>query len=114
MTDHYHIEPNDELVQIGDRLMRDVEVLISDEEFERIRTGYMCLKCFQRFETAWPKVCTMPVCLYPVAEQQSMDLARLYTGRLEQVQESKEDRDERGREHYRKQGIWIPESATVG
>lgn len=98
-------DTNDTVVQIGDREVRDVDPIIPDEMFERIRQGYMCIRCFQPFEAAFPEECTMPVCRFPVRKEQSLELLRLYAGVDKSVTEDPfEDEYERAE----KKGIWVP------
>lgn len=59
------IEPAPEVVLIGDRLVQEEEVILSDpQDFERLRLGYVCPQCFEPFEYAYPESCN--VCSYPV------------------------------------------------
>lgn len=100
------VETSDEVVTIGGREYRDVHLTVKPEWIEMIRTGYMCVVCFQSFESAWPKNCTMPVCQFPVAEHQAEVFARLYKGddsydRWEPTPSETEAR-------AAKSGIWVP------
>lgn len=113
MSNEVWFETNDDLLHLGgDRWVRDVDVTISEEDLERIRQGYMCLKCFQRFEHAFPEVCTFPLCDFRVRERQIEELGRIYAGVLEQAEEmyDQDALDEQAREHYRSKGIWLPGS----
>lgn len=54
------IGPSDSVSTLGDdRVFHDPEILISDESWERIKTGYLCL-CGEPHERPWPATC--PVC----------------------------------------------------
>lgn len=101
-------EPNDFVVQIGDREVRDEDVIISEEMFEQIRQGYMCIKCFQPFESAFPEECTMPVCKFPVRREQSFELLRMYAGHDAEVGCDPFERDDDPEERAREKGIWLP------
>lgn len=59
------IEPAAGVTLLGDRLVQDEEVILSDpEDFERLRLGYVCPQCFEPFENPFPETCN--VCSYPV------------------------------------------------
>ena len=100
------VETSDEVVTIGNREYRDVHLTIKPEWIDLIRNGYMCVVCFERFETAWPKRCTMSICQFPVAEHQAEVFARLYKGQdtWERWEPSPSEVEERAS----KSGIWVP------
>lgn len=101
-------ETNDYLVRIGDREVRDEDVIISEEMFEKIRQGYMCIKCFQAFESAWPEECSMPVCRFPVRAEQSLEILRLYAGHDDEVGRDPFEEDDDPERRLRERGVWIP------
>ena len=51
------------------RQLGDVVLVLSEEDKERIRHGYVCAKCFEPFEHAWPERC--PVCGAPIRTKQA-------------------------------------------
>lgn len=54
-------ESSVDTMRIGDREYRDYEVILSNhEDWERIRTGYVCIQCYEPHETPFPAAC--PVC----------------------------------------------------
>lgn len=68
-----------ELVQLNDgRVMRAAEVVFAAETIERMRQGYMCAKCLEPFEQAWPEHC--PVCGAPVKGEQAEFFAKEFGG----------------------------------
>lgn len=101
-------EPNDTVVRIGGREVRDSDLIVSVEMFERIRQGYMCIRCFQPFEAAFPEVCTMPVCGFPVRKEQALELLRLYGGHDSEVGRDPFEEPDRERERWERKGIWVP------
>jgi hypothetical protein len=60
------------------RVQRAAQLTISDDSFQRIRTGHMCAKCFEPFEAAWPERC--PVCGAPIRSDQAEYFAQEYGG----------------------------------
>jgi hypothetical protein len=50
------------------RVQGGVRITMSEETVERMRLGYMCVKCFEPFEQAWPERCH--VCGAPIASRQ--------------------------------------------
>lgn len=60
------------------RMMPGLNVAMCDEDVDRTRLGFKCIRCFEPFETAWPKTCG--VCGYPVATHQAEQFARVYEG----------------------------------
>lgn len=53
------IESSTDTMKIGDRVYRDYEYLITRDDWERIRTGYVCIQCFEPHEQAFPKQCSV-------------------------------------------------------
>lgn len=72
------IEPGDEVVQVGDRLLRSTKLVFDRESTQRIRHGYACAKCLAVFERAWPEQC--PECGAPVRARQLEYFEREYGG----------------------------------
>ena len=60
------------------RVQGEVEIAFDPETIERMRAGYMCVKCLEPFEHSWPERC--PVCGSPVREKQAEHFAREYAG----------------------------------
>lgn len=58
------------------RVQGQVRIAVDDETAERIRTGYMCAKCLEPFEFAWPVRCN--VCGAPIRERQAEYLAQQF------------------------------------
>lgn len=51
---------------------------LDDEQVERLRLGYVCAKCFEPFEHAWPVRCN--ACGAPVRREQAAYFAREFGG----------------------------------
>jgi hypothetical protein len=60
------------------RMMHGLNVAMTDEGVERMRQGYKCIRCWEPFESPWPKHCN--VCNFPVGEHQAEHFARAYKG----------------------------------
>lgn len=52
--------------------------LEDEDDFGRMRAGYICARCFEDLDTAFPDEC--PVCHFPMAEQQARLIAERYQG----------------------------------
>jgi hypothetical protein len=51
---------------------------LKPEDISRMRAGYVCAKCFEPFERAWPERCNF--CGAPVRTEQAAYFAREYGG----------------------------------
>jgi len=60
------------------RVQGQVILNLAYETVERIRSGYMCVKCLEPFPIAWPKLC--PVCGCRVRTEQAAYFAREFGG----------------------------------
>ena len=60
------------------RVFRQPVFVLKPEDVDRLRAGYVCIKCFQTFEQAWPELC--PVCGCHVRRDQAAYFAREYGG----------------------------------
>jgi hypothetical protein len=56
------------------RQLGDAMLILSEEDHDRIRQGYVCIKCLEPFEQAWPEHC--PVCGCPVRSGQAAFFAQ--------------------------------------
>lgn len=73
------LEPTDQVVTLPDgREMALVAPVLSAEDAERARQGYICLKCFEPFERPWPEKCH--VCGAPIRREQAAYFAREFGG----------------------------------
>lgn len=70
------IEPQaDQGIWLPDgRVQGGVSLILSADDVERIRTGYVCAKCFEPHEQAWPERCQL--CGAPMRELQADYVAR--------------------------------------
>jgi hypothetical protein len=62
------------------RITRDARVMISKEEFRQIATGYMCARCYEPLEEAYPDLCPMPGCGFEIKKYQAEYLERHFQG----------------------------------
>jgi hypothetical protein len=94
------IGDNNDIVEIGGRWMRDVDLSLDPEWVERIRTGYMCIECFEPAEHAWPDRCRM--CGFRIEGDQAAEYARRYLGN---------DGAQATYDRLRRLGVYLPGSA---
>lgn len=71
-----HIEAHPtQVIDLSDgRQLGDAVIVLSEEDKERMRLGYVCVKCFEPFERAWPERC--PVCGAPIRKEQAAFFAQ--------------------------------------
>ena len=75
------IEPTDQGLWLPDgRHLAGVQLSLSPIDIERMRAGYVCAKCFEPFEQAWPERCH--VCGAPIRTAQAEYFAREYAGEI--------------------------------
>jgi hypothetical protein len=60
------------------RVLGGVSLTLASGDVERVRAGYVCAKCLEPFEQAWPERCH--VCGAPVRREQASFFAREYGG----------------------------------
>jgi hypothetical protein len=68
------------------RQFQDCTITLTPEAAERMWQGYMCARCLEPFEEAYPETCI--VCKFPVKELQRKLLERDFKGRDPTVVES--------------------------
>lgn len=56
------------------RVHRQAVLALRPEDIDRMRAGYVCVKCLEPFEQAWPERC--PVCGAPIRREQAAYFAR--------------------------------------
>lgn len=112
MRPQAEFDTNDMLVHLGgDRWVRDNDPIFDEETVERIRQGYICIKCFQRFDHAFPERCPFPLCGFPVRAEQSLEFLRMYRGKADLWEHGQEEPVE---ERLRRNGIFVPGGRAVG
>jgi hypothetical protein len=80
----------DTIVRLADgREFVDVTMALHAEDVERIRTGYVCIRCLEPQETPFPEVCgsTLPDgetrwCNFPMRERQAAEFEQMYKGEV--------------------------------
>jgi hypothetical protein len=53
---------------------------LQKEVVERIRNGYVCIKCLEAYANAFPDECS--VCKFPMREQQTAEFAKDFRGNI--------------------------------
>lgn len=99
---------------------KDVVVHYSPEDTARILAGYLCLRCQEPQERAFPAVCSFPHCEYPIADRQLYDFAKEFKGNVhlgaaadtdEEIERMREDRART--KHVPGSTIVVPSGARV-
>lgn len=73
------IEEEEQGIWLPDgRVQGAVRLIVSEDTLERMRSGYLCLKCLEPFEHAWPERCH--VCGAPVRDKQAEYFAKEFGG----------------------------------
>jgi hypothetical protein len=74
-------------VRLADgREFLDANIALHDDDVERIRTGWVCIRCYEPQSKAFPNVCEatlpngQPMCGFPIAEKQAGEFAAMYKG----------------------------------
>jgi hypothetical protein len=76
------LEPVDQGIYLADgRRLGVLAPVLSPEDIERARLGYVCLKCLQWFEEAWPEKCF--VCGAHIRRDQAEYFAREFGGEVQ-------------------------------
>ena len=73
-----------------DRVMLDVNIALQEEDVERIRTGYVCIRCLEPQSEPFPKVCESVLpdghtrwCNFPMREKQLEEFAIMFKGTVD-------------------------------
>lgn len=70
--------PNQGIWLPDGRVHGEVEITFDAETIERMRAGYLCVKCLEPFEQAWPVRCN--TCGAPIRDKQAEYFAREFGG----------------------------------
>lgn len=98
MREHYA----EDVVAVDGNGRRHVVInwILTKDEFEQMRLGYMCVNCKEPFREAFPKTCN--ICEFPVRERQLEFLERDHQGErrygptpLSEIYEIEDERAER-------------------
>ena len=73
-------DPNKAIQLVDGRIQREPMIPFSAETVDRLRSGWLCMKCVEPFERAWPIKC--PVCGAPVRTEQARYFAMRYAGEI--------------------------------
>ena len=101
-------------------LRQGYEVALSSESIERLRTGYLCLRCLEPQSEPFPAKCGAWWCTYAMRTEQAADFARKFKGQkivgpstsMEEELDRLDDTHER-RIHVPGLQILIPRSIKV-
>lgn len=75
------VEPDAEsFMHMGGRTYAGVNVTVDQETKDAMFAGFVCAKCFEPQESAWPEVCSMPGCGMAIRDKQGAMLEELYQG----------------------------------
>ena len=62
------------------RLMQQTVFGLTEEQVERVRQGYVCIKCLEAYDAAFPDHCT--VCRFPMRAEQTREFAKQFRGNI--------------------------------
>lgn len=62
------------------RYMQKTVFGLPQKTVDRIKAGYICIKCLEVYDTAFPDECA--VCHFPMRDQQSAEFAKEYRGNV--------------------------------
>jgi hypothetical protein len=68
------------------RVQRGARIILLPETLAAMKAGWICLRCMEPQDEAFPAVCQSPPemgCVYPIAERQLRDIAVEYEGETE-------------------------------
>lgn len=74
------IDTENYVVNRDGEIRRDVLVTVDEEDMGRIRSGYVCAKCYEPQEKSFPENCW--VCKFPMRDRQSEFVAKGYRGNV--------------------------------
>jgi hypothetical protein len=82
-------QPSNTLTTVSfgdDRVMADVDMALPEEDVERIRQGYVCIRCLEPQSRPFPKICESKLpngdlwCRFPIASEQLREFAQMFKG----------------------------------
>ena len=94
----------------GNRVRRDAEVIVSDDQLSQMMQGYLCANCYEPLDPPFPEVCPLPGCGFHVKRDQRHMLEQRYEGET-QVGPSKATLDRLDNDLDR--AIWVPPGAKT-
>lgn len=105
------VESDSDVIVLDGQVRQDVTVTLKPKDVERIRTGHICIKCWNPHPSPFPFACGL--CGYGMNKFQSEDFAQIYGGSKEIGPSTSVD-DEIAMMRERKQrGIWLPPNAAA-
>lgn len=99
-----------EITHVNGRWVRDFIVVTDDDTVKRIHDGYICIHCFEPFDTAFPAECRL--CHYKVKKNQPRDFERMYKGAdptiVTETLDERYARDHEPKARALRSGIFVP------
>lgn len=97
----------------------EIEHVFTEYDAGRIRAGYCCFNCGEAQYEAFPKICRISFCAYPMRERQAQDFAEQFDGyttigpsrsiaELRAEDEELKEKARRRREGKPTSSIWLP------
>jgi hypothetical protein len=75
------VEPSARSQRLPDgRVMQESRLTLSPAAIERMWQGYICAKCLQELDEAYPEFCPNDWCRFPIREDQRRQLERDFVG----------------------------------
>lgn len=65
-------------VVIGDRVFQDADVTFTEEQYERLAHGYVCCRCYEPHDQAFPVRCKL--CGFPMRSEQAHAMEQEFEG----------------------------------
>lgn len=103
-------DPDGQLIAIGDRVMRDARITVSEETKEAMRQGYMCIDCLEPQTEPFPEVCCASWCDFRIRRDQAQEFAKRFKGEVLLGPQTSIDEEyvEDRAALLRDQGVWLP------
>lgn len=80
VAEGHDVDTESYMVLPDGRAMERTVLGFSAEIIERMRQGYVCVKCYEAVNTAFPDEC--PVCKFPMREKQTEEFAKDFRGSI--------------------------------
>ena len=74
------IDPESVTVMPDGRVFQRTVFGLTEEQVDRMRAGYTCVKCMEDHDAAYPTQCS--VCKFPMAEKQAEEFAKDFRGEI--------------------------------
>jgi len=74
------LDPEAVTVMPDGRVMQKTVFGLTQEQVDKIRAGYICVKCLEDYTSPFPDECS--VCKFPMRDQQAAEFAKDYRGEI--------------------------------